>query len=59
MSDDGDIANFGIQVKNSLGLPIGAFYYFTMTGGFGVLSEANVGAYGRSPSYFPLDGIVT
>jgi hypothetical protein len=30
VGNDGDVANTWIQIKNSSGLQIGAYYYFTM-----------------------------
>jgi hypothetical protein len=33
VGDDGDVANAWVQMENSSGLQIGAYYYFTMAGG--------------------------
>jgi hypothetical protein len=35
VGDDGDVANTWIQMENSSGLQIGAYYHFTMADGFG------------------------
>jgi hypothetical protein len=41
VGDDGDVANTWIQIKNSSGLQIGAYYYFTMSARFGVAERSD------------------
>ena len=43
VGDDGDIANTRIQIENSSGLQIRAYYYFTMAAKIGGSSGATVG----------------
>jgi hypothetical protein len=43
VGDDGDIANTWVQMENSSGLQIGAYYYFTMAARLAVAGEANLG----------------
>jgi hypothetical protein len=36
VGNNGDVANTWVQIENSSGLQIGAYYYFTMADGRGV-----------------------
>jgi len=49
VGDDGDVANTWVQVENSSGLQIGAYYYFTMAARFGVAEQSDRVVTGLGP----------